>query len=505
MKGDSWKPLLRLSLLIVVDTGSVDETPAIAKSFGAKVFHFPWCDDFARARNESLQHASGEWLFWMDSDDTITPECGSKLRALEKRPLDESPMAYVMQVHCPGPGEEGSSDVTVVDHVKLFRNLPELRFEGRIHEQVLASIRKLNGRIEFTDIYVVHSGSDHSPAGRRRKQERDLRLIGLELAEQPDHPFHLFNLGMTLADMGRHEEAVQALRRTLEVAQPHESHVRKAYALLVCSLSQLAQNVEALAAVESGLSLYPQDIELHFRRGIVLHHLDRREEAISAYRSALNRDEHRHFESLDPGIAGFKARHNLAVIYTELKQHAQAELQWRLALEEVSTYQAGWRGLCESLIIQRKFITCECELERMEAVSRAHLSHVQLRIDMRLQRLALAKARNQLDLVRQLLPPLQRDFPGEPDVLRTVSQFHFEKQDFISAEQSLEALTQLVPSDGAAWHNLGAVYAQHLRLDDAAKAFETSLSVRPSSRITQLQLNSVLESHQRQLACVSEV
>ena len=65
--------------MIVVDTGSVDETPRVVESFGGKLFHFPWCDDFSAARNESLRHATGDWLFWMDSDDTIPPECGRGL------------------------------------------------------------------------------------------------------------------------------------------------------------------------------------------------------------------------------------------------------------------------------------------------------------------------------------------------------------------------------------------------------------------------------------------
>ena len=63
--------------MIIVDTGSVDETPRIVESFGGKLYQFPWCDDFSAARNESLRHAKGEWLFWMDSDDTIPPECGA--------------------------------------------------------------------------------------------------------------------------------------------------------------------------------------------------------------------------------------------------------------------------------------------------------------------------------------------------------------------------------------------------------------------------------------------
>jgi hypothetical protein len=68
-----------------------------------------------------------------------------------------------MQVHCPGPGDPEQSDVTVVDHVKLLCNLPARRFEGRIHEQIIPSIRRAGGDIAWTDLFVVHSGSDHSP------------------------------------------------------------------------------------------------------------------------------------------------------------------------------------------------------------------------------------------------------------------------------------------------------------------------------------------------------
>lgn len=66
--------------MIVVDTGSLDETRDIARNFGARVFEFPWIDDFSAARNESLRHAHGEWLIWMDSDDTIDEDNGRGLR-----------------------------------------------------------------------------------------------------------------------------------------------------------------------------------------------------------------------------------------------------------------------------------------------------------------------------------------------------------------------------------------------------------------------------------------
>ncbi len=189
--------------LIVVDTGSCDNTREIAGQFDARLFEFPWCDDFSAARNESLRHASGQWIFWMDADDTIDDTNGRGLRALAHGGHARQVLGYVARVVCPGRGEAGGDDSTVVDHVKLIRNLPDLRFEFRIHEQLLPSIRRLGGEVAWTDLFVTHSGSDQSPEGRARKYERDLRILRLELIDRPDHPFALFNVGMTYSGRAR--------------------------------------------------------------------------------------------------------------------------------------------------------------------------------------------------------------------------------------------------------------------------------------------------------------
>ena len=239
--------------IVVVDTGSADQTPQIAREAGATVHHFPWCDDFAAARNESLKSARGRWLFWMDADDTIDPENGRKLRELVSGAHPKETLGFVLQVHCPASREQGPySTATVVDHVKVFRNHPEIRFSGRIHEQVLPAIRRLGGEVGWTDIFVTHSGSDHTPAGRSRKQKRDLRILELELREDPDHTFTLFNIGMTLLDMGRAEEALNSLCRSLQLAEPGESHIRKIYALLAQAYAELGRRQTALRAWRRG-------------------------------------------------------------------------------------------------------------------------------------------------------------------------------------------------------------------------------------------------------------
>ena len=90
-----------------MDTGSTDATKQIAARLGAKVVDFPWVDSFSAARNESLRHATGQWIFWMDSDDTISPENGRKLRTLAEQDPGAAILGYIMQVHCPGPGPDG--------------------------------------------------------------------------------------------------------------------------------------------------------------------------------------------------------------------------------------------------------------------------------------------------------------------------------------------------------------------------------------------------------------
>jgi GT2 family glycosyltransferase/2-polyprenyl-3-methyl-5-hydroxy-6-metoxy-1,4-benzoquinol methylase len=358
--------------IIVVDTGSKDRTPEICRQFGAELHNFAWCDDFSAARNESLKYARGDWVFWMDSDDTIPVECGRQLRSLVDSKLADYVLAFVMQVHCPSTDQADERDVTIVDHVKLFRNHRDIRFEGRIHEQLLPSIRRLGGEVEWTDLYVVHSGSDHSLSGWQRKLERDLRILELELKDSPDHPFVLFNLGMTYADAARFDgvegplleqlpeltrdvcskRAVTYLEQSIAASTPDESHLRKAYALLVSTLWHVNQYEPAWEACAAGLKLYPEDKELLFRSAMLHHQFGRLPEAVIAYQKVLDGHEERHFSSVDSGLAGFKARHNLAIVFEDLGMLRDAEAQWRQILSDEPRYAPARHGLSENLARQ---------------------------------------------------------------------------------------------------------------------------------------------------------
>src|ERR1700722_9445106 len=213
--------------IIVVDTGSTDATRDVARRCGARVHEFPWCDDFAAARNQSLHHATGDWLFWLDADDRIDGANRLRLRLLFANLPDEN-VAYLMRYVALNDGAPGRT--SAVDHAKLFRNLPQIRWEYRVHEQILPAVTRLGGRIQPTDVVIHHLGYQDANEVQR-KLERNRRLLELDAADHPDHPVILFNLGRTYLRLGRVAEAVPLLTRCLRTLPGELAQVvRTAYA-----------------------------------------------------------------------------------------------------------------------------------------------------------------------------------------------------------------------------------------------------------------------------------
>lgn len=461
--------------IIVVDTGSRDTTPQIAEELGARVFHWAWQDDFAAARNQSLLHARGEWIFWMDSDDTLPHECGRKLRELALGSHPDNMLGYVIQVHCPG-GEYGS-EVTAVDHVKLIRNRSDLNFEFRIHEQVIPSIRRANGDVGWTDLYVVHSGSDRTPQGQARKLERDFRLLHLEFQDRPDHPFVLFNLGMTHADCGQHTDAIGYLKRCIEVSEPEESHLRKAYALLVSSLQQSEQFHDAMRSCNAGLERFPRDKELLFRRAMLHHELGDLLQSARDYERVLSEEVDRHFTSVDQGLAGFKTRHNLAIVYEQLGRNDEAERQWRTINEEKPDYSPAWRGLGQ-LLLKRS------DSESIDSFT-AELGN---RSDLEREAILFAAARfeaeDKPDDAIQTLENYLAHHPDDVDVLNELCRLQFTLGSPEHAVASLTRLAGLQPNDPAVCHNLGVAYYESGNIRQAEQTLEQSLRLRPAHQQT---------------------
>jgi tetratricopeptide (TPR) repeat protein len=275
--------------IIVVDTGSTDATREAARRCGARVYDFPWCDDFAAARNESLRHATGDWIFWLDADDRLDEANRLRLRTLFAGLPDEN-VAYLMKYVALDDGAPGRT--SAVDHARLFRNDPQIHWEYRVHEQILPTIGRLGGRMQPTDVVIYHLGY-RDAAVVRRKLERNGRLLELDVAERPDDSVVLFNLGRTYLRLGRVAEAVSPLGRCLRGLPAELGHIlRTAYALLVEAHCRLGQSREALAICLEGRSRFPDDLELLLGEGLVRRDLGDVRGAEACLLQLLQRDPH---------------------------------------------------------------------------------------------------------------------------------------------------------------------------------------------------------------------
>lgn len=123
--------------IIVVDTGSDDGTPEIAAKFGAKVSYFEWCDDFAAARNYAISQASGDWILMPDADEEIIVESEHFLTQLTVQP---NVIAYSVALT-----EANNQSLTPAYLIRLFRNLPDIKYEGRFHEQLKHQNQSITG------------------------------------------------------------------------------------------------------------------------------------------------------------------------------------------------------------------------------------------------------------------------------------------------------------------------------------------------------------------------
>jgi len=241
--------------MIIVDTGSTDGTVAIAESFGARVFHFPWTDNFSTARNESLRHATGDWILILDADERLRPESYAALRDIIALPpmISADPVGYILRIVSPvdSKGQEIQEHYTA----RLFPNLPQLRFSGYIHEQL--PLMMLMGR----DIVIDHIGYQPAHMASKGKASRNLELLRKAITDEPDAPFHHYNLGLHYNSCQQYELALEQFLQARALQEKHNSPF--AWVLDLCDniarcLLCLDRPDEAAEYCRKGLLLNPE-------------------------------------------------------------------------------------------------------------------------------------------------------------------------------------------------------------------------------------------------------
>jgi tetratricopeptide (TPR) repeat protein len=440
--------------IIVIDTGSTDRTKDIAASFGAKVFEFAWVDSFAAARNAGLDQATGDWIFWLDADDRIDEENRQKLRWLFAQ-LGEENAAYVMKCRCLPEPETGVA--TLVDHVRLFRRRPDVRWKYRVHEQILPAVRQAGGEVRATDIVIQHAGYLDA-ALRQKKMERDLRLLLLDYAQDPEEPFTLFNLGWAYEAAGRPAEALPLLQASLARSHAGDSIVRKLYPLLAACHRRLGQPDEALAACHEGRRFYPDDEQLLYLEAELLHAGKDHAAAEACLLQLLGGAEAPHFASVAEGLRGFKARHLLAVVYRDQGRSAEAEAHWQAAVGEAPGFVPAWAGLGELCLARGRVDDLDRLLAAWEVADPVGGCESVAVAVLRARGLL---ARRDFAAARALVETALKHRPTEALLWVVLSHALLQEgRDPDAAERALRKILELDPADGEARTNLAILRRQ---------------------------------------------
>ena len=203
--------------LIVVDTGSTDRTIEIAESEEAAVYSREWRNDFAFARNESIELAKGAWILVLDADEVLAEGQDVALREL----LAAHPNAdgFFLRIHNFFGVESRQTGSSISASLRLFRNKPRYRYNSRIHEQIVQPILTANpsAQLLYTDIRINHGGYLPEVVHKKNKVQRNMDLLLRELEHTDNEGFHRYNLGIEYMRTNEHEKAIEQfhLSRTL--------------------------------------------------------------------------------------------------------------------------------------------------------------------------------------------------------------------------------------------------------------------------------------------------
>jgi tetratricopeptide (TPR) repeat protein len=274
--------------IVIVDTGSKDRTIEIAHEFNAKVIEREWTGSFSDARNASFEAATGDWIIYLDADEVLVPEDVDRLRKLTGRTWREA--FYLVETSF--TGELGDGDAITNNALRVFRNRPQYRFEGRLHEQIAHNLPTYAaGRIEQTSVRIEHYGYLGAVRDAKEKSRRNLDLLKAQQAESPSDAFLHFNLGTEYSVLGDYPAALAELERAWNLiesqGQEDRDYVPVLLQRLVTALCHCGRAHDSIARADKALEQFPSFTDMVYSQALAALALGREGDAISYWQRCI--------------------------------------------------------------------------------------------------------------------------------------------------------------------------------------------------------------------------
>lgn len=295
--------------IIVVDTGSVDQTKLVAERAGAKVVSLEWQGNFSIARNASLDLATGDWILFLDADEALEPGSGDALRYITE---DKHEGYFIKIINL--IGAVGSIETCPDLVFRLFRNNPQYRFRGAIHEQIVDVILEKNKQATFQvaeNVSIKHYGYLNQQIIEKDKKNRNLAIIKTELENDPDNKTLCYHYGVELFRADRFAEAAEELTKTANTVDPGVIYYPKLLRYIALAHYGARKYDLALEAINLGLRFFPSYADLHYYGGLI--HLEQKNfaGAYESFQRALSMPEQPAYYAPFAGSRGFRASYQM--------------------------------------------------------------------------------------------------------------------------------------------------------------------------------------------------
>lgn len=334
--------------IVIVDTGSVDKTVDIARIYTDKIYSYPWQEDFSAARNFAIDKCSCKWILSLDADECLDTGAGD-LRVLITNTASEA--FFIPLKNCISPS---GSDFNEIGVLRLFRNLPQYRFHGKIHEQISITAQDL---VRYSNYpIIIHSYIE--PGRKQHKRRRNINMITEQLKNQPENQeFLKYYLGCEWLGLGKYQQAYECFRSAYKKLDSTHIFFRSSVirSLIVC-LRQMEKFEEALALCMRETEVYPEYTDLFFDGGVVLEQMGEYEIARRWFKVAVDLGTPRILYQHSNGTEDFLAYYHLGHCCQAIGKPEEASQCYQAALQHNKNFFYPLYGLYMVLVTRQ---SCE--------------------------------------------------------------------------------------------------------------------------------------------------
>lgn len=326
--------------MIVVDTGSSDDTVKIAESYGAVVFYYPWDNNFSNARNFALRQAKSKWLLLLDADEQVDQD---GLRTiLEFIHTTTSDGAYFRVKNYLGNYE----DFTLHNALRLLRNTGEYQYYGAIHEQIVCDdMQDFLSRFEILNVVLHHYGYLDQTIEEKQKRKRNMPILEQILKDNPNDFFAQYYLGNEYLALNDVTTALDYYLKSYENAKKHQMVFAHLYLRIVICMQALGSFKRALELIDEALGSYPLCTDFEFVRADIYFRTRRYTLAIKSLNRCLEMGVPPAALEFVEGCGTYRAAFMLGDIYAGMEDYEEA-FKW---YQTAHQYQPDYSNVLNQL------------------------------------------------------------------------------------------------------------------------------------------------------------